>query len=165
MSFSELNPSSDESRAALARAFDAAWQPFIAREGEAADTDENRRRLALRIVSLAKSGKTDEDALGEEALIYLRVLSEAARLGQRQRQPAPAGSMARAHDEGGHSFGPETVTAMSVALDRCLDELPLQIPSEALKTLSTSILDAASRGERDPERLRLHALETLKART
>ncbi|MDB5502527.1 MAG: hypothetical protein JWR89_2429 [Tardiphaga sp.] len=169
MSFSEINPHSEESKAALARAFDAAWQRFIALEGEAADTADNRSRLASHIVALAKSGQSDEDALGEAGLIYLRVLSEAQRLGQRHRQDvahAPSPTLAANwHDEGGHSFGPETVAAMSAALNRCLDVLPLHIPADALKLLSTSILDAASRGERDAERLHLHALEMLKART
>lgn len=164
MTFSELNPTSDESKAALARAFDAAWQPFIAAEGEAGDTIENRRRLALRIVTLAKSGQSDEDALGEAGLIYLRVLSAAARLsGKPGRAPVP-NVVASWHDEGGHAFTPETVAAMSAALERCLDVLPLRIPSDALKLLSSSILDKASRGERDPERLHLHALEALKSR-
>lgn len=164
MTFSEINPTSEESKAALARAFDNAWQPFIAAEGEAADTVENRRRLASRIVTLAKSGQTDEVALGEAGLIYLRVLSAAARLSQRPgKEPAPDLSPPW-QDEGGHAFTPETVAAMSAALERCLDVLPLRIPSDALKLLSTSILDAASRGERDPDRLHLHALEALKTR-
>ena len=164
MTFSEINPTSDESKAALARAFDNAWQPFITAEGEAADTVENRRRLASRIVILAKSGQTDEAALGEAGLIYLRVLSAAARLsGQPTKEPSPETAPSW-HDEGGHAFTPETVAAMSAALERCLDVLPLRIPSDALKLLSTSILDAASRGERDPEKLHLHALEALKTR-
>ncbi len=164
MTFSEINPNSDESKAALARAFDAAWQPFVAGEGEAADTAENRRRLASRIVTLAKSGQSDEDALAEAGLIYMRVLSAAARL---SRQPAKESAPKVAppwHDGGGHSFTPETVAAMSAALERCLDVLPLRIPSDALQLLSSSILDEASRGERDPERLHRHALEVLKAR-
>jgi hypothetical protein len=165
VTFSEINPTSDESKAALARAFDNAWQPFIAAEGEAADTTENRRRLASRIVTLAKSGQTDEVALGEAGLIYLRVLNAAARLSQQQPSKEPTSDLAAPwHDEGGHAFTPETVAAMSTALERCLDELPLRIPSDALKLLSTSILDAASRGERDPEKLHLHALEALKTR-
>ena len=169
MAFSEINPHSDESQAALARAFDAAWQPFIELEGDTADTADNRRRLAARIVALAKSGQSDEDALGAAGLIYLRVLVEAERLGQRHREEAsqvPSPGLApQWHDEGGHAFSPETVAAMSAALNRCLDELPLHMPADALKLLSTSILDEASRGVRDPDRLHLHALEMLKART
>lgn len=164
MTFSEINPTSDESKAALARAFDAAWQPFIAHEGEDADTPDNRRRLAARIVSLAKEGQTDELALGDAGLIYLRVLTEAARLGARNHSEMAPELVPQWHDQGGHAFSPETVAAMSAALSRCLDELPLRIPSDALKLLSTSILDAASRGERDPEKLHLHALEALKTR-
>lgn len=165
MTFSEINPTSDESKAALARAFDNAWQPFIAAEGEAADTIENRRRLASRIVTLAKSGQTDEDALGEAGLIYLRVLSAAARLSRQPgKEPTPELAQQPWQNEGGHAFTPETVAAMTAALERCLDVLPLRIPSDALKLLSTSILGAASRGERDPEKLHLHAMEALKTR-
>jgi hypothetical protein len=171
VTFSEINPHSDESKAALARAFDAAWQPFIAAEGEQADTVENRRRLAARIVALAKSGQSDEATLGEAGLIYLRVLAEAARLGARNRVEAAAEAEPelepepmRWEDQGGHAFGPETVAAMSAALNRCLDVLPLHMPSDALRLLSTSILDAASRGERDPERMQLFALDALKKR-
>ena len=48
----------DEQKLILARAFDVAWQRFIEREGADADTDDNRKRLARRIVALAKSGDT-----------------------------------------------------------------------------------------------------------
>lgn len=154
----------------LARAFDAAWERFTVREGTHAATDDNRKRLAARLVALAKAGESDEDMLSEAGLIHLCVLAEASRLGQRQRKEPPAlaaasiADMSDAHDVAGKVFAPDTVEAMSTALNLCLDELPLRIPSDALKLLSTSILDEASRGERDPERLQEHALDALKTR-
>jgi hypothetical protein len=162
--FSDSNLQDDETKAALARAFDAAWDRFIELEGHDAATDDNRKRLATRIVGLAKSGETDEDRLGEAGLIYLRVLAEAARLGDRMRGEATLAPVDPVGDRGAQAYAPETVAAMSRALELCLDELPLRIPSDALESLSASILDSAAHGERDPERLRLHALERLKAR-
>jgi hypothetical protein len=162
--FSDSNLQDDETKAALARAFDAAWDRFIELEGDDAATDDNRKRLATRIVGLAKSGETNEDLLGEAALIYLRVLAEAARLGVRMRGEATLAPADPVGDRGAQAYAPETVAAMSRALELCLDELPLRIPSDALQSLSATILDSAAHGERDPERLRLHALETLKAR-
>jgi hypothetical protein len=164
MALSEIDPQNDELKVTLARAFDAAWQPFIAHEGETADTADNRRRLAARIVAVARSGQTDEEALGEAGLIYLRVLAEASRLSARIRDVASPDLAPQADDQRNQSFGPETVGAMSTALDRCLDELPLRISSDAVQLLSSSILDEATRGERDPEKLQLHALATLKSR-
>ncbi|SFL43236.1 hypothetical protein SAMN03159423_1997 [Bradyrhizobium sp. NFR13] len=161
---SETDPQDDELKVTLARAFDAAWQPFIAHEGELADTLENRRRLAARIVAAARSGQIEEEALSEAGLIYLRVLAEAARLSARIRDVASPDLAPQADDPRNQAFGPEMVTAMSTALDRCLDELPLRISSDTVQLLSSSILDEASRGERDPEKLQLHALAILKSR-
>jgi hypothetical protein len=165
---SETKVHDDETKTALARAFDIAWDRFIELEGDEAATDDNRRRLAARIVALAKSGESNEHLLGEAGLIYLRVLAEAARLGGRNRADAavvePAHHPHHPDDRGAQAFAPETITAMSTALELCLEALPLHIPSNALTTLSNSILDGAARGERDPERLRLHALEMLRKR-
>jgi hypothetical protein len=154
----------DETKAALARAFDTAWDRFIEIEGTTAATDDNRRRLAAQIVALAKSGESDEHRLGEAGLIFLRVLAEAARIGERKRGAAVIEPAHHPDDYGPQAYSPETVAAMSTALHLCLDELPLRIPSDALTSLSTSILDRASRGERNPERLRRHALDVLRAR-
>jgi hypothetical protein len=162
--FRDSNLQDDETKAALARAFDTAWDRFIELEGTDAATDDNRKRLAARIVSLAKSGETEEDLLGEAGLIYLRVLTKAARLSDRMRSESPLAPVDPPGDRGTQAYAPETVAAMSKALELCLDELPLRIPSDALQSLSASILDDAARGERDPERLRLHALEMLKTR-
>jgi hypothetical protein len=114
-------------------------------------------------VRLAKAGESDEHVLGEAGLITLRVLAEAVRLGPRNRIEA-AIETAAPDDGGPQAYSPETVAAMSAALELCLDELPLRIPSGALTSLSSSILDHASRGEHDPERLRLHALKMLRSR-
>lgn len=164
MPFRDANLQDEETKAALARAFDAAWERFIEQEGDDAATDDNRKRLATRIVGLAKSGETDEDLLSKAGLIYLRVLAEAARLGDRMRGEASLAPADPVGNHGSQAYAPETVAAMSKALELCLDELPLRIPSDALQSLSASILDDAAHGERDPERLRLHALEMLKAR-
>jgi hypothetical protein len=161
---SEIQVHDDETKAALARAFDIAWERFVELEGAAAATDDNRKRLATRIVGLAKSGESDQHLLGEAGLIYLRVLAEATRLGRRNREEAVVEPAHHPDDHGAKAYTPETVAAMSAALDLCLDELPLRIPSDALTALSSSILDGASRGERDPERLRHHALEMLRTR-
>ncbi len=97
-------------------------------------------------------------------MIHLRVLAEAARLGRRESPETAFAGAVHPEAQGGHAFTPETIAAMSTALGLCLDELPFRIPSDALKLLSSSILDEASRGERDAGRLRLHALKALKAR-
>jgi hypothetical protein len=159
----------DSEKRMLARAFDAAWEQFTLREGTNAANDDNRKRLAARLVAMAKAGQSDEDMLSEAGLIHLCVLAEAARLGLRQRKApaqlaAPIADVSDPQDAAGKVFAPDTVAAMSTALNLCLDELPLRIPSEALKLLSTSILDESSRGERDPERLQEHALDALKTR-
>jgi len=163
MTFSEFDLQRNENvRLALARAFDAAWQPFIALEGDTVDTDDNRRRLATRIVALARSGQTDEDDLGEAGLAYMRVLTEASRLSERIRElPSPE----LVPDDADHrEFGNDAVAAMSSALDLCIEELPLSIPTDAVHVLSSSIVDEAARGERDPERLHFHAMATLMSR-
>jgi hypothetical protein len=163
MTFSEFDLQRNESvHLTLARAFDAAWEPFIAREGDTVDTDDNRRRLAARIVALARSGQTDENELGEAGLIYMRVLTDAARLSERIREmPSPE---LVPQDADHREFGYDAVEAMSSALDLCIEELPLFIPADAVQVLSSSIVDEAARGERDPERLHSHAMATLMSR-
>jgi hypothetical protein len=160
--FTDIPSDSDETKAALARVFDLVWERFLAIEGDDADSAENRGRLAARIVALARTGESEESELVEAALIHIRVLAAAARL--RRRDSPEMAFAAHPGAQGGHAFTPETIAAMSMALDLCLDELPFRIPSDALKLLSSSILEEASRGERDSGRLRLHALDALKAR-
>jgi hypothetical protein len=152
----------DEMKAALARAFDIAWDRFLQLEGTKAGTELNRKRLANRIVALARAGETDESALAEAGLINLCVLAETARLGAQPSEPAGAAFGPEA--QGSTAYGPETVAAMSAALQICLEALPLHAPSNALRFLSSHVLDEASRGEHDPERLSRHALEALSRR-
>lgn len=163
MTFSEFDLQRNETvHLSLARAFDAAWEPFLAHEGDTVDTDDNRRRLAARIVALARSGQTDEDELGEAGLTYMRVLTEASRLSERIREmPSPD---LVPQDADHQQFGNDAVEAMSSALDLCIEELPLSIPADAVQVLSSSIVDEAARGERDPERLHFHAMATLMSR-
>ena len=164
MTSSDIPIDSDDSKAALARAFDLVWERFLEVEGDEGDTAENRKRLAARIVALARSGEIEQHELVDAGLIHLRVLAEAVRLGVRHRQEAAFAAVVHPEAQGGHAFTPETIAAMSNALHLCLDELPFRIPSDALKLLSTSILEEASRGERDSDRLRRHALDALRAR-
>lgn len=164
MASTDIPSDSDDTKAALARVFDSVWERFLAIEGDDADTAENRRHLALRIVALARIGGLEESELVEAALIHIRVLAAAARLGGRDSPETALTEAFPPEAQGGHAFTPETIAAMSTALNLCLDELPFRIPSDALKLLSSSILEAASRGERDSGRLRLHALDALKAR-
>jgi hypothetical protein len=152
----------EEMKAALARAFDAAWERFLQLEGTKAGTEINRKRLANRIVALARAGETDETALAEAGLINLCVLAETARISAQPQQPA--GEAFGPEAQGSAAYGPETVAAMSAALQICLEALPLHAPSNALRFLSTHVLDEASRGEHDPERLSQHALEALSRR-
>ena len=164
MTSNDTPPDSDDRKVALARAFDLVWERFLEVEGDEADTAENRSQLAARIVALARSGEIEQHELVDAGLIHLRVLAEAVRLGVRHRQEATFAAIAHPEAQGGHAFTPETIAAMTTALHLCLDELPFRIPSDVLKLLSSSILEAASRGERDSGRLRLHALDALKAR-
>jgi hypothetical protein len=152
----------DAMKAALARAFDLAWERFLQLEGSKAGTETNRKRLAGRIVALARGGETNEDTLAESGLIHLCVLAETVRIGAQPHLPdeAPLGPEA----QGSTAYGPETIAAMSAALQLCLETLPLHAPSNALRFLSTHVLDEASRGEHDPERLSRHALEALSKR-
>lgn len=151
----------DEMKTALARAFDAAWERFLQLEGSKAGTAINRKRLAGRIVALARAGEADEETLAGSGLIHLCVLAETARIGA---QPHPDKQALGPKAQGSTAYGPETVAAMSAALQLCLETLPLQAPSNALRFLSTHVLDEASRGEHDPERLSRHALEALSRR-
>jgi hypothetical protein len=159
----------EESKLMLARAFDAAWSRFLEREGAAADTDDNRKRLARRLVALAKAGELDEEQLGESGLIYLSVLAEAARLSAQPPQPQPEIAFDLVPNTprtavAGQMFGPDALAAMATALDLCLDELPLRIPSDVLSFLTDSIMAKAASGEHDATRLSRHALDALKAR-
>jgi hypothetical protein len=155
----------DQTKLALARAFDSAWTQFLEREGPDADTEANRGRLARRIVALAKAGETDEAQLSDTALIYLSVLTEAARLGNAPSRnesdptPDPIPDAPRAQ-----AFGPDALAAMTDALELCLDALPLRLPSDVAGFLTNAIMSRAATGDRDAASLSHHALEALKAR-
>lgn len=161
-------PVTDQLTTILARAFDIAWDRIREVEGTSADTADNRKQLAARLVAMARAGETDEMVLAQAGVIYMCVLAEAVRLGARNRNEPPDGSdggdAQLAAPQGAHAFSPDTVAAMSAALDGCIDALPLHAPSTVLQFLTTSILKEASRGERDPDKLRRHALEALKNR-
>lgn len=155
----------DQTKLALARAFDSAWAQFLEREGPNADTETNRGRLARRIVALAKAGETDEAQLSDTALIYLSVLTEAGRLGSAVSRdepdptphPIPNAPRARA-------FGPDALAAMTDALELCLNALPLRLPSDVTGFLTDAIMARAATGDHDAASLSRHALEALKAR-
>jgi hypothetical protein len=142
----------------LARAFDLAWEQFLNIEGPVEDTPENRGSLAARIVVLGKLDEPDEAKISAAALIYLRALAAAKRLNL--PRPAPTRDFTAA----GATLNQDAIDAASGALDACLAELPDGIPSQARSILSQSILENAGKGERDSDRLRSLALETLRAR-
>ena len=64
----------------------------------------------------------------------------------------------------GTSFSPETIAAMSQALQDAVDTLPEQVSSGRVQALAKNIIDLASQGERDPERMKLLALLALQAK-
>jgi hypothetical protein len=159
----------DDTKLMMARAFDWAWERFIANEGAAAETDDNRKRLALHIVEAAKRGGQNETQLAEGGLIHLSVLAAARRLSA--APPAPPRDANEAGDDATgassaaiRAFGPDSVPAMSEALELCLAELPLRIPSDVVPFLTKAILEEASRGEEDPGRLSQAALAALSSR-
>ena len=147
---------------ALARAFDIAWDRFIELHGREADTADNRGRLAARIVVLCKIGERDVERLAENALLYLRAFEGAMTLSAaRERQARP---IEIAVQQTGSAFNPETIAAMSKALDQCLEELPLKLPDRVVNDLSAAILKSASAGETDPARLHADAMQALRTR-
>jgi hypothetical protein len=167
-----ISPEIDhETKLILARAFDDAWARFLEREGSAADTEDNRRRLAQRIVALAKDaeqhaiGDLEESQLADTALIYLSVLAEAARLRAQPQHEEPDAAPESANDaQRAQAFGPDALSAMTKALELCLDELPLRLPSDVVSFLSNAIMARAATGDHDAASLARHALEALKAR-
>lgn len=63
----------------------------------------------------------------------------------------------------GSSFSPDTIALMTQAFEEAVDELPFPIGSARVQALARNIVELASQGERDPERLRLLALLALKS--
>ena len=142
----------------LARAFDLAWDAFREIEGAVEDTAENRGALAARIVVLGKLNKPDEAEISAASLTFLRALVAARRLGP--ARPLPAVDPGHA----GAMLGPEAIDIVAGAIEACLEELPEGISAQARSILSKSVLENASKGERDIKRLRTSALEALKSR-
>ncbi len=64
----------------------------------------------------------------------------------------------------GTSFNPETIEAMTQALNEAIETLPEQVSSGKVQALAKNIIDLASQGERDPERMKLLALLALQAK-
>jgi len=56
------------------------------------------------------------------------------------------------------SFQPETIEAMTVALDAAVTALPEPVSSAQVQSLAESILRTAKQGERDPGTLQRMAL-------
>ena len=144
----------------LARAFDLAWQDFLHIEGDMEDTADNRGCLAARIVVLAKVGERNEEQLAAAALIYLRALAAARRLGGVDQMLTAVESFKGE----GASLDQDGIDAATGALEACLEDLPDGIPGEVRSVLIRSILENAGKGERNSNRLRDLALETLRSR-
>jgi hypothetical protein len=145
----------------LARAFDLAWVRFLEIEGAVADTADNRGSLAARIIVLAQSGESNEEQLGSAALIYLRALMGAKRLPQQNVGHVKPASLIERYSS---TFDPATLDVMRSALDGCLEQLPLRLPSHIITVLSESILADAAAGVRDRQRLCEQAMKALKDR-
>ena len=154
--------SPDQSTVWMATVFDSVWTRFLEHEGSDADTPENRGLLAARIVVLFKTIGADESEIETAALIFLLALAAARRISWASSDPATPPALIATVEGGG--FAPETIEAMSEALQLCLDELPLRFPAEAHVLIRTTILNSARAGERDPIRLHEAAMEALRAR-
>ncbi|EGP06255.1 hypothetical protein CSIRO_4267 [Bradyrhizobiaceae bacterium SG-6C] len=63
----------------------------------------------------------------------------------------------------GSSFSPDTIELMTRAFEDAVDTLPFPVGSTRVQALAKNIVELASQGERDPERLRLLALLALKS--
>ena len=153
------HPVASDDQLMLARAFDRAWDEFLAIEGASANIAEYRGALAARIIVVAKAGDQSETAISAVALTYLRALLAARRLaGESQQAAGTAGAIP------GAVLDQDAIVAASAAYDGCLDELPDGISATARSALLQTILANAGKGVRDSERLRLLALEALKSR-
>ena len=64
----------------------------------------------------------------------------------------------------GTSFSPDVIAAMTQALQEAVETLPEQVSSGRVQALAKNIIDLASQGERDPERMKLLALLALQAK-
>jgi hypothetical protein len=144
-----------DSELVLARAFDRAWESFIAATGAHADTAENRGSLAARLVVLAKLGESDEAALADAAALFMRALAAAKGLKQQAEVAGPPGPV----------LDPAAIKVASAVYEACLDELPEGISAEARSALLQSILANSGKGVRDSKRLHDLAMEALRSRS
>ena len=62
----------------------------------------------------------------------------------------------------GSAFAPDIIEAMTKALHEAVETLPEQVSSGRVQALARNIVDLAANGERDPERMKDLALESLK---
>jgi hypothetical protein len=63
---------------------------------------------------------------------------------------------------GGPSFGAQTIALMSLALEEALVMLPQPVNDDCARMIAANILKVAAGGERDPVRLRISAMSSLK---
>ena len=63
---------------------------------------------------------------------------------------------------GGPSFGAQTIALMSLALEEALVMLPQPVNNDCARMIAANILKVAAGGERDPVRLRISAMSSLK---
>lgn len=63
----------------------------------------------------------------------------------------------------GSSFSPDTIVVMTQAFEEAVQTLPFPVGSARVQTLAKNIVELASQGERDPERMKLLALLALKS--
>ncbi len=65
----------------------------------------------------------------------------------------------------GTSFNPETIAIMTRALEEAVETLPYPVSSGTVQSLAKNIVDLATQGERDPQRMKLLALLALQSKT
>jgi hypothetical protein len=63
----------------------------------------------------------------------------------------------------GTSFSPDTIAAMTQAFEEAVETLPFPVGSGRIQALAKNIVELASQGEREPERMKLLALLALQA--
>lgn len=96
-------------------------------EGPDVDTAKNGGSLAARIVILAKLGETDEKAIADAALLYLRAFLAAKALAG----GSPSAAARAAGGTAGPVLGQESISAAAAAYEACLEELPEGISASA----------------------------------
>ena len=63
----------------------------------------------------------------------------------------------------GASFSPDTIALMTQAFEEAVETLPFPVGAGRIQTLAKNIVELASQGERDPERMKLLALLALQS--